>query len=142
MVWDAIIPSDYAPWHENTYIHPTVKDKTKKKSASKRSAKGKPYPAGAEPGILKLDKQNPKYRISDISGKLAERSNASLTLHWNVQPWVGAMVWDNRQTLGRWQRLKGGESRFDFPAIKSAETVKSRDMPTEAGAERNKGSPA
>lgn len=102
----------------------------------------KAYPSGASPGIIKLSNQKPKYQITDISGKIAERANATLSLHWNVQPWVGALVWTNRKTYGRWEGLKGGVDKFDFPPLKSSETIKKEDLGTETGAERNRGSPA
>ena len=143
MIWDAIIPSDYAPWHQNTYIHPTPKATAKSKKPVKKSKKevGKAYPAGAQPGIVRLDGQKPKYQITDVSGKIADRSNATLTLHWNVQPWVGALVWTNTKTFGRWQGLRGGEAKFAFPQLKGTE-VKKDDLRTETGGERNRGSPA
>nr|POE87511.1 signal peptidase complex subunit spc3 [Quercus suber] len=146
VIWDAIIPSALAPRHPNTYIHPdkksTAKSKSKSKSRSKnKSAAGKAYPAGTSPGIVRLDAQKPKYQITDITGKIAERPDAVLTLHWNVQPWVGALVWDNRQTVGLWKGLDGGEHHFSFPALKGTE-VKKEDLRTETGAERNRGSPA
>ncbi|KAK4542307.1 hypothetical protein LTR36_006960 [Oleoguttula mirabilis] len=144
VIWDAIIPSDYAPLHPNTYIHPTSKTAPKPKKSAKGKGKkevGKPYPAGASPGIVRLDNQKPKYQITDVSGKIAERENATLTLHWNVQPWVGALVWTNTKTVGRWQGLQGGEAKFAFPPLKGTE-VKKDDLKTETGGERNRGSPA
>lgn len=140
VIWDAIIPSDYSPLHPNTYIHPT--SKTTSKSKSKSKSKGKPYPAGASPGIVRLSNQKPKYQITDVSGKIAERTNATLNLHWNIQPWVGALVWTNTKSYGRWEGLKGGADAFAFPALKGSETVKKEDLKTETGGERNRGSPA
>ncbi|KAK3679941.1 Signal peptidase complex subunit [Recurvomyces mirabilis] len=147
IIWDAIIPADNAPWHQNTYIHPSSKADVKAKKPAKRGSKSKkdttkPYPAGAQPGILKLSSQKPKYQITDISGRIAERSNATLTLHWNVQPYVGALVWDSKRSIGRWQGLKGGESKFEFPPLKGTEGVKKEDLKVEAGGERNRGKPA
>lgn len=148
VIWDAIIPADDAPLHPNTYIHPTPKGtkSSKSKNKSKKGVKvprGKPYPEGGKPGIVKLDAQKPKYQITDVKGKIAERENATLTLHWNVQPYVGALVWDNRRTVGLWKGLKGGVSEaFAFPGLKGSETVKSGDLKTETGGERNRGSPA
>ncbi|CAK3838675.1 related to SPC3-signal peptidase subunit [Lecanosticta acicola] len=140
VIWDAIIPADNAPWHQNTYIHPPPKGT---KAPSKRSKLGKPYPAGASPGIVRLKDQRPKYQITDISGKMAERENATLTLHWNVQPWVGLLTWANTRTYGRWEGLQGGKSEtFTFPALKGSETVKKEELKTETGGERNRGSPA
>lgn len=141
VIWDAIIPSDFSPWHQNTYIHPSTKSSSRKKS-SKSKRTGKAYPEGGSPGIVRLSDQKPKYQITDVSGKMAERANATLSLHWNVQPWVGAMVWTNRNTYGRWQGLNGGMDGFEFPSLKGSETVKKEDLKTETGGERNRGSPA
>lgn len=135
VVWDAIIPSDYAPFHVNTYIHPAPKTaKPKDKLKAKRAAK--PYPAGTEPGIVKLKDQKPKYQITDATGKIAARENATLTLHWNVQPFVGFLTWTNTNTYGRWEGLKGGKTEpFAFPALKESEKIKKEDLKTEKGAE-------
>lgn len=144
IIWDAIIPASYAPWHQNTYIHPPLKDaKVPKKKANNKKNRNSnlAYPAGTSPGIVRLDAQKPKYQITDVSGKIADRSNATLTLHWNVQPWVGALVWDNQETFGRWQGLKGGIAKFAFPKLKGTE-VKKEELRTETGGERNRGSPA
>jgi hypothetical protein len=74
---------------------------------------------------------------------MAERANATLTLHWNVQPWVGMLTWTNTETFGRWEGLRGGKSEaFDFPALKGTEAVKKEDLRTETGAESNRGKPA
>ncbi|EME82411.1 uncharacterized protein MYCFIDRAFT_52704 [Pseudocercospora fijiensis CIRAD86] len=141
VVWDAIIPHDLAPFHPNTYVHPTPSGQ--KQKSKKRSPDAKAYPPGTEPGILRLNNQKPKYQITDVSGKMAERENATLTLHWNVQPWVGLLTWTNTNSYGRWQGLKGGKSKsFDFPALKASEAVKKEDLKTETGGERNRGKPA
>jgi len=142
VIWDAIIPADNAPLHPNTYIHPTPKNsKTKAKTKKSKKAAGKPYPPGGSPGIVKLDSQKPKYQITDVKGKIAERQNATLTLHWNVQPYVGALVWDNKGTVGLWKGLKGGKSKsFDFPPLKGSEAAKAADLGTDAGRERPKAS--
>jgi signal peptidase complex subunit 3 len=142
VIWDAIIPADDAPTHPNTYIHPTPKSAKAKGKKAKKAA-GKPYPAGGSPGIIKLDAQKPKYQITDVKGKIAERQNATLTLHWNVQPYVGALVWDNKKTFGLWKGLKGGKSEtFAFPPLKGSETVKAAELGTETGRENRRGSPA
>lgn len=136
VIWDAIIPADNAPWHQNTYIHPTIKGTKDKKAAKNKKKAGKPYPEGGSPGIIKLDSQKPKYQITDIKGKIAERENATLTLHWNVQPYVGALVWDSSVDFGLWKAIKGGKSKaFDFPSLKGSESVKQADLKTEKGGE-------
>lgn len=140
VVWDAIIPSDYAPLHQNTYLHPTPKGK-KPTKRERKSGVAKAYPEGTSPGIIKLKDQKPKYQITDVTGKMADRQFATLTLHWNVQPWVGLLTWTNFKTYGRWQGLQGGISEvFNFPSIKEA--VKKEDLKTETGGESNRGKPA
>ncbi|KAF1981383.1 signal peptidase 22 kDa subunit [Aulographum hederae CBS 113979] len=142
ILWDAIIPATSAPWHHNTYIHPSTK-------APKKVAKSKPQPPpsyratapGDAPGVLHLRNQKPKYQISDPTGKIAERGNATLELGWNIQPWVGALVWANYVDLGRWSGVKGGRSEtFEFPELKGA--VKKEELGTMKGGEGNRGKPA
>lgn len=153
IIWDAIIPADDAPWHQNTYIHPSAKSSAaasagnkKKRVPAKKSTK--PYPPGTSPGILRLTSQKPKYQITDISGKIASRENATLSLHWNTQPYVGLLTWQRRRSASkspdsddvegggqqrsrgflRWAGLKGGQSQtFSFPGLAGSggtETVK------------------
>ncbi|KAF2768762.1 signal peptidase 22 kDa subunit [Teratosphaeria nubilosa] len=152
IIWDAIIPSNHAPLHPNTYVHPwpqkpsTVITTKKQKTARKPvREEGKPYPPGTHPGIVRLEKQKPKYQITDITGLIAERGNATLRLHWNVQPWVGVLVWDTSEYINMfapgWKDLEGGETRFEFPPLKGTE-VKKEDVRTETGKERNRGKPA
>lgn len=145
VIWDAIIPADNAPLHPNTWVHPDpktkgkAKPKPKAKSKGKKLPAGKPYPSGTQPGIVRLNNQKPKYQITDASGKIAERENATLTLHWNVQPYVGLLTWTNTATYGRWSGLKGGRSQsFDFPALLSAENIKKEDLKTDKGAEAHR----
>lgn len=142
VIWDAILPSLSEPWHHNQYIHfkPTP-------SSSSRRAKQK-KPSTETPGMLKLKNQKPKYVITDSTGKIAERANATLELNWNVQPWVGALTWTNKRNYGFWKGLKGGITKtFEFPALKkkegeSAGGAKKEDLATEKGAEANKGKPS
>lgn len=55
-----------------------------------------------------------------------------LELGWNVQPWVGALVWTNKLDLGMWKGLRGGVSDgFKFPEI----GAKKVDLSTEKGKE-------
>ena len=124
-------------------MHPTAKGAKPYKKGKKSKQIAKAYPEGGRPGIVKLNTQRPKYQITDVTGKIAERENATLTLHWNVQPWVGALTWTNTRNIGRWAGLKGGQSeQFAFPPLKGTESVKKDDLKTETGGERNRGSPA
>jgi len=133
IIWDAILPGAAAPWHQNHYIHPSPKGtKSSKKTKNSKATPAKsPYP----PGILKLDNQRPKYQITDITGKLQNRTDVRLELGWNVQPWVGALLWTNWQDIGVWKGLDGGKSdEFDFPAI-GVKGGKKKDLDVEKGKE-------
>lgn len=133
IIWDAIVASSSAPWHQNHYIHPTTSKlpkKSKKALAAEKKNPTSPYPIGE----LHLKGQRPKYQITDITGKLQKRQNVTLELGWNVQPWVGPLTWTNWGTVGAWKGLEGGRSEaFDFPEIGAK--VDKKDLKTEKGAE-------
>ncbi|KAF2276442.1 signal peptidase 22 kDa subunit [Westerdykella ornata] len=136
IIWDAILPSASAPWHQNHYIHPSPKGSQKKPKKNSKDNKGKSqaeaWPHGQ--GILHLTNQRPKYQITDFSGKLANRTSVRLELGWNVQPWVGALVWENKRDFGMWKALEGGVSeRFNLPAI--GKKVDGRKLEMEKGKE-------
>lgn len=74
-------------------------------------------------GKLSIKNQRPKYQITHPSGKIAETDDVQLRLHYNVQPWVGVLTWNQNQDLGLWKAIKGGVSKaFELPAIKKKET--------------------
>ncbi|KAH6639067.1 signal peptidase subunit-domain-containing protein [Boeremia exigua] len=134
IIWDAIVASSSAPWHQNHYIHPSKSSKLPKQSKKALAAAKKtpvsPYPIGE----LHLKQQRPKYQITDISGKLQNKANVTLELGWNVQPWVGALTWTTWQTAGVWKGLEGGRSEsFGFPEI--GKKVDAKELKTEKGAE-------
>ncbi|KAF1954136.1 signal peptidase 22 kDa subunit [Byssothecium circinans] len=131
VIWDAILPGAATPWHQNQYIHPSPKSsKTARKPKPKKGEEpASPYPRG----VIKLTNQRPKYQITDITGKLQNRTDVRLELGWNVQPWVGAQLWTNWRDLGMWKGLEGGKSEtFTFPAIGAKKKV---DTSTEKGKE-------
>lgn len=136
IIWDAILASPSAPWHQNYYIHPDPKNAGKTKRSKSKSTQEPLYPSGE----FHLQKQRPKYQITDISGKLANRTDVQLELGWNVQPWVGLLTWADWPPVakygGAWKELAGGKSKkFDFPALKGK---KEGDTATERGKEANK----
>lgn len=70
-------------------------------------------------GVLRLRGQKSKYQIGDVTGRLAERQNVTLSVGWNVQPWVGALWWG--PGTGAVPRTEGKMIRsaaFDFPPLK------------------------
>lgn len=136
VIWDMIIPATATPWSlqnlRNTYL-PSKKTLLEQKREKK---KGKPTTKAVTlPGRLNLKNQKPKYQITDPTGKMGERSNVTLQVSWNVQPWVGALVWDKGyfgSRVGSWKAGRGGRSAaFDIPALKGSkpETVKERKTP-------------
>jgi len=142
IIWDAILPSPQEPWHQNQYIHPAspppahTTDKWGNKKVISRP--GLTYSGSRRPGILKLSNQKPKYVITDYTGLIAERGNATLELGWNVQPWVGPLTWNMGRDVAAWRKLKGGVSKvFDFPEVKG----KKSEMGTVKGAEGRRGKP-
>ncbi|KAF2403260.1 signal peptidase 22 kDa subunit [Trichodelitschia bisporula] len=137
IVWDAILPSALAPWHQNQYIHPHP---APLKNGKRVRTSSPSYSRSKRPGIIKLSNQKPKYQITDHTGLIAKRENATLELRWNVQPWVGPLTWMNRRDYGVWKALKGGLSKpFNFPEVIGA---KPADMGTVKGGEGNRGKPA
>jgi signal peptidase complex subunit 3 len=73
-------------------------------------------------GILKIKNQKPKYQITHPSGTIAETGDVTLKLHYNVQPWVGLLTWNQDRDIGLWRKMKGGiSSVVRLPAIKKKE---------------------
>ena len=135
IIWDTIIasPSQQHPLNPLELLGLssafTSKPPSGTKSKSKAKAAAAPKPkATAKPGVLSVKNVKPKYQITDVSGKLASRSNVTLEVGWNVQPWVGALTWTMRDEngWGMWKGMKGGRSEvFEMPGLKGkkAETT-------------------
>lgn len=69
-------------------------------------------------GKLSIKNQRPKYQITHPSGKIAETDNVQLRLNYNVQPWVGALTWNQYKDVGHWKAIDGGVSKvFSLPAV-------------------------
>jgi signal peptidase complex subunit 3 len=116
VIWDKIITSPSADHLQN--IGPVAMKKLK------RSAEGKTI--DPDRGSIALKNQKPKYQITHPSGRVAETEDVKLKLHYNVQPWVGFLTWDQTRDLGHWKALGSGESpKFNLPALKS----KKKDAP-------------
>jgi signal peptidase complex subunit 3 len=124
VIWDTIInspaqvdpPSLWALIGRNPYDSPPPGSKKAKAKSKKVKSK-----SDAPLGVLKLRDQKPKYKIPDPSGHIAHAQNVTLSLGWNVQPWVGGLWWTNHIQIGRWAPLKGGRSKaFSLPGLKGA----------------------
>lgn len=52
---------------------------------------------------------------------MAERSNVTLAVGWNVQPWVGALWWaPGTGAVPRTEGKTGVTKAFSFPALKGS----------------------
>lgn len=70
-------------------------------------------------GIFKLVDQKPKYSITAPGGKVGGLEGVRLVLRYNVQPWVGALAWEQAKTWGAWKAVDGGRSSaFKLPFVK------------------------
>lgn len=138
VIWDTIIPATSTPYSWQNLKQRYFSDKTKSKA--KKSRRGSDSKSSkttdiVKPGVISLKNQKPKYQITDPTGVLSERANATLQVGWNVQPWVGALVWDKGylgSRVGKWAAGKVGKSDvFQFPPLKGAKTdvVKEKDGP-------------
>ncbi|KPI41831.1 Microsomal signal peptidase subunit 3 [Cyphellophora attinorum] len=143
VIWDAIIPSPQSPYSfdnlKTQYWEPWV-NKSKKSKTLKSKKSTKPARVTTDlvkPGLLNLRNQKPKYHITDPSGVLSERNNVTLQVSWNIQPWVGALIWDKGylgNRVGAWDIGKEGVSEpFNFPPLKGSKPVESSSPAPEAG---------
>lgn len=115
VIWDSIITSPSADHLSN--LGPATLKKLRKSAAGKSIDPSR--------GKLSLKNQKPKYQITHPSGKIAETDNVTLKLHYNVQPWVGPLTWNQDVDIGVWKKMSGGISKvFSLPAIKKKEESK------------------
>lgn len=49
---------------------------------------------------ISLKNQTPKYKIHDITHRIAARENVTLAVRWNVQPHVGVLGWGAKGVSG------------------------------------------
>ena len=123
IIWDTIIQAPESPYSVNNLrerFFPSSAAGKRKSSSSSKLNKNKKKEAAA-PGVLRLRGQRGKYQIGDITGRLAERSNVTLSVGWNVQPWVGLLWWSPRSgAIPRTSGTAGTSNPFDFPALKGS----------------------
>ncbi|KAI1932881.1 Signal peptidase complex subunit [Ophidiomyces ophidiicola] len=132
VIWDTIIPATISPYSFSSLrsrYFPSTSSADKKKTRQNANTKK----AQKIPGKIKLRNQRPKYQITDISGSVAERKNASLIVGWNVQPWIGALQWNAGTNIENnlagiftpafIPGAKAGRSKsFNFPPLKGKTT--------------------
>ncbi|KAL4804899.1 signal peptidase subunit-domain-containing protein [Aspergillus unguis] len=127
VIWDTIIeapesPYSFANLRERFFPSGGVKSKSssRKRSSSTSSSK-KGSKKDAPTGTIRLRDQRSKYQISDITGKMAERTNVTLAVGWNVQPWVGALFWaPGTGAVPRTGGQNGVTAAFDLPMLKGS----------------------
>ncbi|KAL2825985.1 microsomal signal peptidase subunit [Aspergillus cavernicola] len=131
IIWDKIIeapesPYSFANLRERFFPAKTsssgqASNKRSPSSSSSTKNTNKKKKDEPTPGLLRLRDQRSKYQISDITGKMAERSNVTLSVGWNVQPWVGALWWSPGSGAAPRTEGKTGLSKaFDLPMLKGS----------------------
>ncbi|KAI0598026.1 signal peptidase subunit-domain-containing protein [Biscogniauxia sp. FL1348] len=109
VIWDSIITSPSADHLSN--MPPVALRRLIESTAGRVIDPGR--------GRFQLHNHKPKYQITHPSGRIAETTDVTLRLHYNVQPWVGALTWDQGSDLGLWKRLADGASAaFSLPPVK------------------------
>ncbi|PYH96109.1 signal peptidase 22 kDa subunit [Aspergillus ellipticus CBS 707.79] len=119
VVWDTIVRAKESPYSidalRERFSRATSSTK-KRPSKMKMTSTKKTNPHG----VLKLRDQRAKYSIGDVSGKMAGRENVTLSVGWNVQPWVGALWWSpGSGSVPRTEGDIGVSKGVDLPALKS-----------------------
>lgn len=132
VIWDQIIPATATPWSWQSLKNTYFPDKKTLRAAKNKNKKGGvKTTALTKPGRVNLKNQRPKYKLTDPTGIVASRQNVTLQLSWNVQPWVGALVWDKGylgSRVGSWKNGKTGRSKsFDLPALAGTESKTAKD---------------
>jgi signal peptidase complex subunit 3 len=118
VIWDSIITAPTADRLLNN-VGPATLKKLVKSAAGRAVA--------PERAVLALKNQKPKYQITHPTGRVAATADdVVLRVHYNVQPWVGLLTWDQTvRDYGAWKRVEGGASEpFAFPALKKKDEAK------------------
>ncbi|KAF3065111.1 Signal peptidase complex subunit SPC3 [Daldinia childiae] len=117
VIWDSIITSPSADHLSN--LGPASLKKLRKSAAGKTIDPSR--------GKLTLKNQKPKYQITHPTGKIASTDDVTLRVHYNVQPWVGVLTWNQDSDFGLWKKMGDGLSKaFALPALKKKEGEKAR----------------
>ncbi|KAI0884483.1 signal peptidase 22 kDa subunit [Annulohypoxylon maeteangense] len=115
VIWDSIITSPSADHLSN--LGPASLKKLRKSAAGKSIDPNR--------GKLTLKNQKPKYQITHPTGRIASTDDVKLHVNYNVQPWVGALTWNQNTDLGLWKKFGGGISKaFELPALKKKDDGK------------------
>ncbi|KAI1663062.1 signal peptidase 22 kDa subunit [Daldinia decipiens] len=117
VIWDSIITSPSADHLSN--LGPASLKKLRKSAAGKTIDPSR--------GKLTLKNQKPKYQITHPTGKIASTDHVTLRVHYNVQPWVGVLTWNQDSDFALWKKMADGLSNaFALPALKKKDGEKPR----------------
>ncbi|KAL4789592.1 signal peptidase subunit-domain-containing protein [Aspergillus venezuelensis] len=117
IIWDTIIEPPESPYSVANMRQRFFGTKNTRAQTTKKNTKN----SKDKTGVLRLRDQKSKYQISDITGHMAERQNVTLSVGWNVQPWVGALFWaPGTGAFPHTEGNTGGKKAFDLPALKVA----------------------
>lgn len=117
VIYDTIITSPSADHLAtiSTLSHMLRKDK---KAEIEKGGKSKDK-TGKGRGLVKLGNQKPKYTITAPGGKVGGLEGVRLVVRYNVNPWVGALAWDQKGDFGGWKAMEGGTSEvITLPHVK------------------------
>ncbi|KAI1147072.1 signal peptidase subunit [Nemania diffusa] len=117
VIWDTIITSPSSDHLAN--IGPATLKKLRKSAAGKSIDPSR--------GKLSLKNQRPKYQITHPAGKVAKTEDVTLHVHYNVQPWVGMLTWNQDVDFALWKKMARGVSKaFQLPVIKQKDEAKGK----------------
>ena len=140
IIWDKIVEPPESPYSFNNLRERFFPSSSRSGSGKKKGLvanKNKKKATESTPGVLRLRGQKSKYQISDITGKLAERPNVTLSVGWNVQPRVGLLWWSPRSgAIPRTAGTAGVSEPFDFPALKGSNRAASTGPAAEGQASK------
>ncbi|KAI1260000.1 signal peptidase subunit [Xylariaceae sp. FL1019] len=118
VIWDTIITSPSSDHLAN--IGPATLKKLRKSAAGKSVDPNR--------GKLSLKNQKPKYQITHPTGKVAHTDDVTLHVHYNIQPWVGMLTWNQHFDFGLWKKMSKGVSKvFELPAIKQKDSTSKKN---------------
>ncbi|KAL4964396.1 signal peptidase complex subunit SPC3 [Aspergillus stella-maris] len=130
IIWDTIIEAPESPYSVANLRERFLGTKNTRAQTTKKNTKN----SKDKTGVLRLRDQKSKYQISDITGHMAERQNVTLSVGWNVQPWVGALFWaPGTGAFPHTEGSTGGKKAFDLPALKVAKKTATATASTATG---------
>ncbi len=118
VIYDTVLTSPSADHLTTIATLSHISKKEKREAIVKASKEGDT--TGKSRGVLKLRNQKPKYTITAPGGNVGGLEDVRLVVRYNVQPWVGALAFDQRGNWGVWKAVEGGvSSAFSLPHVRN-----------------------